>query len=75
MHTYWQVIIQKGTTNTTELWFGQYHICAGEKDPQGTQVRDLNRLVFSRFFDLRGNLRMLKKNRLEKLVSPVKKSA
>ena len=33
------------------------------------------RLVFNRFFDLRGNLGMLKKNRLEKLVSPVKRSA
>ena len=34
-----------------------------------------SRLVFSRFFDLPGNLGMLKKNRLEKLVSPVKRSA
>ena len=33
------------------------------------------RLVFSRFFNIRGNLGNVKKNRLEKLVSPVKKSA
>ena len=23
-----------------ELWFARYHICAGEKHPQGTQVKD-----------------------------------
>ena len=33
------------------------------------------RLVFSRFFDIRGNLRNVNEIRLEKLVSPVKKSA
>ena len=34
-----------------------------------------DRLVFSRFLDLRGNLGNVKENRLEKLVSPVKRSA
>ena len=24
----------------TELWFARYRICAGEKYPQGTQVKD-----------------------------------
>ena len=56
MHTYTQVIIQKGTTNTTELWFRRYYICAGEKHPQRTKLRSRNRVVFSRFFDFRGNL-------------------
>ena len=26
---------------STELWFARYHICAGEKNPQETEVKDL----------------------------------
>ena len=26
---------------STELWFARYHICAGEKHPQETEVKDL----------------------------------
>lgn len=28
----------KRTTDTTELWFAQYNICAEEKHPPGKQV-------------------------------------
>ena len=37
--------------------------------------KSFSRLAFSRFFDIRGISEMLKKNRLEKLISPVKWSA
>ena len=46
-------------------------ICTNVIEPD-TFTSTVTRLVFSRFFDIRGNLGMLKKNRLEKLVFPVK---
>ena len=58
-----KIVISRKILNTRWLYLG----CI-----RHFQVRP--RLVFSQFFDLRENLRMLKKNRLGKLVSPVKRS-